>query len=459
MNNKKIKKHNWFKIYECGALKEYLENFARQGYRLESMTNNIMVFAPWEGGQLFYDVNMFIPPKDGGTKKQHREEFIGICEDSGWEFVCEEQDLYIFCSETPDLTPVETDEEAKFRNIHKRMLSENIFTWLLLPLMGIFILWSQLHGNIIFAMTNYVGIFIICLWPLLILNALLEIAGYVHWYVKSKKSLLEYGKVSYRGGAYHKISHRILLAFLLLCFLAFIVASISNKDWGTAICYSFLLIFILISIGTQTATLASRAAKTIQNACAIILILGVLALLFISTGHFQNTIKKEDLTITVEDLGMSTGDAKRELDYCVDKTVFASLESASDVLDNSKNKEDAKNEKGLSITIEDADAYKENQGVYYEIFRSSIPAFVNMYVKKKWLSGTLDPDTETQITEIENDAWNAQKVYEITWKNEDGQAYLVVYEHMALEIEILDNAGGGPLSDDTIKNIVRKLKP
>ena len=108
-NNKKLKKHNWYKIYECGALKEYLENVSEQGYRLESMTNSVMVFTPWEGGKLIYDVNIFIPPKDAVDKKQQKEGFIGICEDSGWEFVCEEQNLYIFCSETPDLIPVETD--------------------------------------------------------------------------------------------------------------------------------------------------------------------------------------------------------------------------------------------------------------------------------------------------------------------------------------------------------------
>lgn len=452
-NNKKLKKRNWFKIYECGALKEYLENFASQGYRLESMTNNIMVFVPWEGGKLFYDVNIFIPSKDAANKKQQREEFIGICEDSGWEFVCEEQNLYIFCSETPDLIPVETDEEAKFRNIHKRMLSENVFTWLLLPLMGIFILWAQLR-DAIFAMTNYVGIFIICIWPFLILNALLEIGGYIHWYIKSKKSLLEHGKVSYRDGAYHRICHRILLAFPFLCLLAFIAASISNRDWLLAIGYSFLLIFIVVS--TKTAAIASHTAKKIQDTCCIVIILVAFALIFLSFFHFQNDIGKKDLAITMEDCGMSVGDAKRTFDYYLDKTVFASLESASDELGDSNNETDTN---GLTITIEDADDYRKNLGVYYEIFRSSFPSFVEIYVNKKWLADTKDPDADTQIAEIENDAWNAKNVYEITWKEDGGQAYLVVYEHTALEIEILDKSSDGTLSDDVIKNIVKNVNP
>lgn len=452
-NNKKLKKRNWFKIYECGALKEYLENFASQGYRLESMTNNVMVFVPWEGGKLFYDVNLFIPSKDGGDKKQQKEEFIGICEDSGWEFVCEEQNLYIFCSETLDLIPVETDEEAKFQTIHKRMLSENVFTWLLLPLMGIFILWAQLR-DVTFAMTNYVGTFIICIWPFLILNALLEIGGYIHWYIKSKKSLVEHGKVSYRSGAYHRTCHQILLAFPFVCLLAFIAASISSRDWVMTIGYSFLLIFMVVC--TQTAAIASPAAKKIQETCCIVIILVAFALIFLSLLHFQGNIGKEDLTITAEDCGMSVGDAKRTFDYYLDKTVFASLESASDELGDSNDETDTS---GLTITVEDAYDYRKNQGVYYEIFRSSFPSFVEIYVNKKWLAGAKDPDADTQIAEIENDAWNAKNVYEITWKEDGGQAYLVVYEHTALEIEILDKSSDGTLSDDVIKNIVKNVKP
>ncbi len=450
-NNKKLKKRNGFKLYECGALKEYLENFSEQGYRLESMTNNVMVFTPWEGGKLFYDVNIFIPPKDAVDKKQQKEGFIGICEDSGWEFVCEEQNLFIFCSETPDLIPIETDEDAKFRTIHRRMLSENVFTWLLLPLMGVFILWSQLQ-NITFVMTNYIGIFIICIWPILILNALLEIGGYIHWYVKSRSSLQEQGHVSYRSGTYHKICHRILSALPVLCIVAFIVASISNRNWLIAISYSIFLIFM---IGfTQTSTIASRTAIIIQNTCCIVLFLGALALIFLSLFHFQGNIGKEDLTITMEDCGMSVGDAKRTFDYYLDKTVFASLESASDVLEENSGETDAPD-----ITVEDADAYREDTGVYYELFRSSFPFLVETYVNQKWLSGTTNPDADTRIIEIEKDAWGARKVYEITWEDENGQAYLVLYENTALEIEVLDKSGDTPLSDDVIEKIVEKVQP
>lgn len=436
---KKIQRHNWWKIYECGALKEYLEKMSQEGFRLESMINNKMTFVPWDGSRLYYDVNIFVPSGDVSTKGQQREDFINICEDSGWEFVCEQQHLYIFCSEMPDLIPVETDENAKFRNIHKRILSENIFTWFLLPIVGIFIFWSLLH-KISFVMTDYVGIFNIIIWTFLTMNAILEIAGYAHWYVKSKISLQEHGCVSYRGGTYHKICGRILLVFPLLCFLAFICASAINQDWGATVGNSFLFVSLLIF--AKTTGEISQTSKNIQNICCVICIAVAVYLVFFGSllqVFIEGNPQKEDLTITMEDLGMSADEKERTLDYSLDKTIFASLEYGSDVLGDDN----------------DTETSKENQGVYYEIFRSTFPFFVKTYTTSKWLSGTQDMD----IKKTENDAWGTENVYEITRKNENGQAYLIIYENTALEIEVLDESGDSSLSDADIKNIVKKLQP
>lgn len=186
----------------------YLEKMAAKGWMPESLTGDgLWLFRRIPPTALKYAVFYARPAKEKDAEAMAKQaEFYELCAHDGWELVCNNSEIQIFCNRRPDAVPLNTDPVAELDRFHTAFLRGFAPSWILdICLFGLLIRreirsydWNLHFQERLATLGIYPeeaavpwGLAQAIPWALLIAAFLVNIAEYFWWYRRAKKAARE----------------------------------------------------------------------------------------------------------------------------------------------------------------------------------------------------------------------------------------------------------------------------
>ena len=180
--------YNYYKEIE-----KKLELYAKKGLFLEKMGPYFWTFKKTEPQNLKYTVTYFA---EGSVFNPHptdnQQTYFDYAKAAGWDFVCEYNQMQIFCSSLENPPEFETDEKEKLENIHKCMKKSFVISQLLMLLvfaLNLFLRLNSLKRNPTDFLSSNIDLAALLMFISIILYSSYTLINYFMWYNKSKKSV------------------------------------------------------------------------------------------------------------------------------------------------------------------------------------------------------------------------------------------------------------------------------
>ena len=124
-----------FVLFDYMGVEAYLEKMAAKGWRFDQIGSFAWRFRRAEPARVKYSVT-YVPEASEFDPEplEKQKEMEEYCEAAGWEKAGSWMQMQIFCSETPEAVPIETDELLRLEIIKKSMKKNFLFSHLLLLL-------------------------------------------------------------------------------------------------------------------------------------------------------------------------------------------------------------------------------------------------------------------------------------------------------------------------------------
>lgn len=196
MKNVKFALFN-FLPYEHKFLEKYLEDKSLKGWKLKSITGNVLKFNRMEPKRIKYSIDImdsitFFDGKNTDEALDYRE----YCSAAGWNFVCQKGKIQVYSSEEEiEKIAIQTDEKEKFKCIFKASLKYQIINLLL----TIMLLATQLNSLFLLpnmALSSNSNLLIIIMSGIWFIQEVVSTINLVIWIIKSKNELNKNKKVS-----------------------------------------------------------------------------------------------------------------------------------------------------------------------------------------------------------------------------------------------------------------------
>ena len=180
--------YNYYKEIE-----KKLELYAKKGLVLEKMGPYFWTFKKTEPQNLKYTVTYFA---EGSVFNPHptdnQQTYFDYAKAAGWDFVCEYNQMQIFCSSLENPPEFETDEKEKLENIHKCMKKSFVASQLFMLVvfaLNLFLRLTSLKRNPTDFLSSNVDLAALLMFFSIILYSSYTLINYFMWYNKSKKSV------------------------------------------------------------------------------------------------------------------------------------------------------------------------------------------------------------------------------------------------------------------------------
>ena len=269
-------------------IEKKLELYAKKGLVLEKMGPYFWTFKKTEPQNLKYTVTYFA---EGSVFNPHptdnQQTYFDYAKAAGWDFVCEYNQMQIFCSSLENPPEFETDEKEKLENIHKCMKKSFVISQLLMLLvfaLNLFLRLNSLKRNPTDFLSSKIDLATLLMFFSIILYSSYTLINYFMWYNKSKKSvamgcsIIENFNKTQR---YFDIGYLIFL-FSLIGYM-FIHLSTNTAFGIIALSVAQLPLFALVFWGSITLLkrrkISANANKIIST--SLLILTGVLYLGFI----------------------------------------------------------------------------------------------------------------------------------------------------------------------------------
>ena len=275
--------YNYYKEIE-----QKLELYAKKGLVLEKMGPYLWTFKKTEPQNLKYTVTYFA---EGSVFNPHptdnQQTYFDYAKAAGWDFVCEYNQMQIFCSSLENPPEFETDEKEKLENIHKCMKKSFVVSQLLMLVvfaLNLFLRLNSLKRNPTDFLSSNIDLTTFLMFFCIILYSSYTLINYYMWYNKSKKSVDMGGSIIEnfnKTRRYFNIGYIIFL-FSLVGYM--FMHLLTNTAFGIiALSVVQLPLFALIFWGSITLLkrrkISANANKIIS--ISLLIITGVLYLGFI----------------------------------------------------------------------------------------------------------------------------------------------------------------------------------
>jgi len=275
--------YNYYKEIE-----QKLELYAKKGLVLEKMGPYLWTFKKTEPQNLKYTVTYFA---EGSVFNPHptdnQQTYFDYAKAAGWDFVCEYNQMQIFCSSLENPPEFETDEKEKLENIHKCMKKSFVVSQLLMLVvfaLNLFLRLNSLKRNPTDFLSSNIDLATLLMFFSIILYSSYTLINYYMWYNKSKKSVDIGGSIIEnfnKTRRYFDIGYLIFL-FSLVGYM--FMHLLTNTAFGIiALSVVQLPLFALIFWGSITLLkrrkISANANKIIS--ISLLIITGVLYLGFI----------------------------------------------------------------------------------------------------------------------------------------------------------------------------------
>ena len=181
-----------FLYYDGEGIARHLERMAARGWRLEKTGALFWRYRRAEPARVRYAVTYFPRASEFNPyPPPSQEEFYDYCRAAGWALVTERGQMQIFSAARENPVPIETDEAARVRVIHRVMLRSYMPSNLLLLLLAVFQLFFQIRSILrdpVGELSRWGAPLLVLAWLLIGLSALLTIGGYLVWYLRARKA-------------------------------------------------------------------------------------------------------------------------------------------------------------------------------------------------------------------------------------------------------------------------------
>ena len=280
MGNKKWRVEN-FLLFDYRAVEAHLSKMAAKGWFLTKVGRVFWVYKKAESRRCHFAVTYFEnATRYNPAHTQEQKEFIDFCEKSGWKWICEWEQMQIFCSEQKNPIPIETDETVRLNTIHRAMKKG------FLPFQGLLLIvfLNIMIQSKVFSGKPLIDILSSNLEMSGILNCVMmgtwvfgNLIGYAVWYFRSKKAVASEGGCI-NSDFVRKISN-ILLLLWMMAFLSLTVCCIQKIGFvETAVIFVYVIgLIVLAWLITTILKRAKLPAKANQVVTIIIIFLIILA--------------------------------------------------------------------------------------------------------------------------------------------------------------------------------------
>lgn len=283
--------YNYYKEIE-----KKLELYAKKGLFLEKMGPYFWTFKKTEPQNLKYTVTYFA---EGSVFNPHptdnQQTYFDYAKAAGWDFVCEYNQMQIFCSSLENPPEFETDEKEKLENIHKCMKKSFVISQLLMLLvfaLNLFLRLTSLKRNPTDFLSSNIDLAALLMFISIILYSSYTLINYFMWYNKSKKSVDMGGFIIENFSKirrYFEIGYLIFL-FSLIGYM-FIHLSTNTAFGIIALSVAQLPLFALVFWGSITLLkrrkFSANANKIISTSLLILTGVLYLGFMFYSIPRFS----------------------------------------------------------------------------------------------------------------------------------------------------------------------------
>ena len=167
----------FYSAYDVKGITEFLDRMAMKGWILKSKSGIGYKFEKTDIPYFRYDITFFADAsKDNDYLPYGSDRYFEMRQAAGWQFVTNDNKMMIFSSENPDAPPLETEPMMKVDVIHKSILSQWLFLYLLMVFTGFL---RALHKDFEFADNMLILFAVMTLW---------DLCCYFIWYFKAKKA-------------------------------------------------------------------------------------------------------------------------------------------------------------------------------------------------------------------------------------------------------------------------------
>lgn len=181
-----------FAFYDHTAIEAHLEDMAQRGWMVEQPGNYLWRYRRIRPQKLHFSVTYFPNASDfdpGPTDGQRQME--EYCAKDGWIPAARWGQMQIFYNEGENAAPVETDAvtqvETIHRTMHRSMLPIHLFLLAFCIYQFVFLGWQLISDPVDF-LSNPYFLYMLAVWPLLLLSTLWEVCFYFHWYRRAKEA-------------------------------------------------------------------------------------------------------------------------------------------------------------------------------------------------------------------------------------------------------------------------------
>lgn len=385
-----------FLPHEYDDLRIYLEEMALKGWKLEKFSGSILKFKKIEPRKIKYSIDIIesisiFDSNNSDSSLEYRE----YCSAVGWDFLCENNKLQIYCSEKeiPSLE-IHTDELEKFNLFKKASLKTillNLFLIIIVTLPQALIFFDSPNFSFL---ANDINILLLIIITLTLIVDVATVFNFFRWINKAKKSIKLGEKPSYRGLKGAKQRQGLSKLLVLVTLLGILILTLTGDNiFIVSLMTIFFPIMVMIYLRKEVdkTTFTSKrkrklniiAILVVPSILTFLLIFGMIFYIFSNGTFFEENI---ETVVTLTDLNR---------DLVGDKSY--------------------RSKKGILASTMNYSEFKDEFYLTYEIFESKYRAITEGNIKRMI---KYNKKMGNNFTLIEDNSEKKVKVYSDKNKNE-----------------------------------------
>ena len=185
-----VRKLFFFEYTDLAALKHYLEDMARKGWRLVSM-RNLLEFEACEPQPLYYSLDI-IPAAgrmDAGPINERTRGYLTLHASRGQSFVCHAGDLCVFVSGDPASPVTLSDSREKIRFVRQAGTRRRRLLWVLTVVASLMLVMRNFRSITSWGADPSLLVMVGLIDGILIALLLYHLLTYSHWIHRARTAL------------------------------------------------------------------------------------------------------------------------------------------------------------------------------------------------------------------------------------------------------------------------------
>lgn len=287
-----------FTFYDTDSIAAHLSQMAEEGWALSSVGRYLWKYTAITPEKRTYGITFFPDVSAFDTEpSEAQEDFIAYCEEAGWHYVTQWQQMQIFYTTEENPIPLETDEALRLETTHRAMRKNylpGMAALFVIILIQLFQCISRLQKDLPRYLTDFTQWFLALLFFVLGIYTLGGCLAYLRW---RKKSLgaVEAGGCCLPVGKGLRFMKK--LYFWLVIFLFWgVFLSMSAQGFDKVFMW-VLLMFLVFSVLVSLASYLLRKKKVSRTVHRGVLIaLACILPIITMTVSFQYLMNQKEST-------------------------------------------------------------------------------------------------------------------------------------------------------------------